>query len=49
MYYIELIRPEAIVAGLVLILGCIALGAFAIYHDHKHEKDRTQCSACQRR
>jgi len=42
MHYIELIRPEALVAGAVLILGCIALGAFAILIDKKREKNRSQ-------
>ncbi len=39
MHYIELIRPEALIAGAVLIVGCIALGAFAIHYDKKREED----------
>lgn len=39
MAYIELIRPGALVAAAVLILGCIALGAMAIYVDNKREKE----------
>jgi hypothetical protein len=42
MYYIGLIRPEALVAGLIFILGCIALGAFAIHHDNKRERRRSK-------
>lgn len=42
MHYIELIRPEAIVAGVVFLLACIALGAFAIHVDKKREKNRNQ-------
>lgn len=42
MHYIELIRPEALVAGLIFILACIALGAFAIHHDNKRESSSNQ-------
>lgn len=38
MQYLELIRPEAVVASLVFLIGCAALGAMAIYVDNKREE-----------
>lgn len=39
MAYIDLIRPELLIGLGVLILGCMALGAFAIYVDNRREKE----------
>lgn len=40
MSYIELIKPEVLFGSGVLILGCVALGVYAIYVDNKREKQK---------
>lgn len=42
MAYIELIKPEVVIGLTMLVVFFIALGAYAIHSDKKHEQDKHQ-------
>ena len=44
MSYLELVKPELLIVLGILVVGFIALGAYAVHHDKKREQEKHRTS-----